>query len=260
MDETNTRVAVVGAGSMGGAIALGLARSGQVAARNIWVTNPSMPKLQRLKNLCPDLQVGPDNREATVGADVVVLAVKPWLVQPVLAELDLRAEQTLVSVAAGVSFAQLRQWTKAASLFRVIPNTAIAEGESMTLIAADGASADEQHRVADWFGRMGRTALIPENQMGAATALASCGIAYALKYVQAAMQAGVEMGLRPQEAMQMAAQAMKGAAELLLQGQTHPAVEIDKVTTPGGLTIRGLNELEHAGFASAVIRAMKASR
>ncbi len=107
---------------------------------------------------------------------------------------------------------------------------------------------------------MGLAMIISESQMGAATALTSCGIAYVLKYIHAAVEAGVEMGIYPKDAQKMVAQSVKGAAELLLQNDTHPAIEIDKVTTPGGLTIKGLNELEHAGFSSAIIRAMKASR
>ena len=101
--------------------------------------------------------------------------------------------------------------------------------------------------------------LIEEKQFACATALTSCGIAYVFKYVQAAMQAGVEGGLRPKEAQRMLAQTLKGAAELLLKEESHPSVEIDKVTTPGGITIKGVNELEHNGFSSAIIKAIKAS-
>ena len=102
--------------------------------------------------------------------------------------------------------------------------------------------------------------IMKEEQIEAATALSSCGIAYVLKYVQAAMQAGIEMGLSPANSMRMTAQTLHGAADLLLANNTHPVLEIEKVTTPGGITIKGLNELEHAGFTSAVIRALKASR
>ena len=110
------------------------------------------------------------------------------------------------------------------------------------------------------FNEMGLAMMVKEEQIEAATALSSCGIAYVLKYVQAAMQAGIEMGLSPANSMRMTAQTLHGAADLLLANNTHPALEIEKVTTPGGITIKGLNELEHAGFTSAVIRALKASR
>ena len=101
--------------------------------------------------------------------------------------------------------------------------------------------------------------VIPEEKLGVGTALESCGIAYVFKYIQAAMQEGMEMGWRPDDAMRMVAQRLKGAAELILNNDTHPSVEIDKVTTPGGITIKGVNEMEHAGFASEVIKAMKVS-
>ena len=101
--------------------------------------------------------------------------------------------------------------------------------------------------------------LIPEENFPAATALASCGIAYVLKYMQAAMQAGIELGLYPQNALELVAQSVKGAATLIQKNHSHPSVEIDKVTTPGGITIKGINALEHGGFTSAVIDAMKAS-
>ena len=113
---------------------------------------------------------------------------------------------------------------------------------------------------ANLFSEMGMAMILPEDKLEAATALTSCGIAYVLKYIQAAMQAGIEMGIRPSDAMDMIAQSVKGAAELILNNDTHPSVEIDKVTTPGGITIKGINELEHNGFTSAIIKAMKASR
>ena len=110
------------------------------------------------------------------------------------------------------------------------------------------------------FDEMGLTMMISESKIAAATALTSCGIAYVLKYVQAAMQAGIEMGIAPKDGMKMVAQTLIGGAELLLNKDTHPSVEIDKVTTPGGITFKGINELEHAGFTSAIIKAMKASK
>ena len=129
------------------------------------------------------------------------------------------------------------------TIFRLIPNTAISERQSMTLIASRNASKEQEQLMLDIFNELG---------------MASCGIAYVLKYIQAAMQAGIEMGVCPKDAQKMVAQSVKGAAELILNNETHPSVEIDKVTTPGGITIKGINELDHAGFTSAVIKAIKA--
>lgn len=170
-------------------------------------------------------------------------------------------KQILVSVAAGISFADYCGMIgNLHTIFRVCPNTAISIGESTTLISSHNATKEQEKQIIEIFSEMGLAMLIPESQMVAATSVSSCGIAYVLKYIHAAVEAGVEMGLYPKDAQKMVAQSVKGAAELLLQNDTHPAVEIDKVTTPGGLTIKGINELDHAGFSSAIIRAMKISR
>ena len=255
------KIAIIGAGNMGGAIARGLAKGTIIQTEDICVSNPSNGKLDALKAEFPGMQVTNNNVEATKDADIVLLAVKPWFIEQVVKELPLDAKrQMLVSVAAGISFAQFEEWIgEEMSVFRVIPNTAISQLESMTLIASHHASKEQEQLMLDIFNEMGLAMLIPEKQMAATTALTSCGIAYVLKYIQAAMQAGIELGVYPKDAQRMVAQSVKGAASLILNNDTHPSVEIDKVTTPGGITIRGINELEHEGFSSAVIKAMKVS-
>lgn len=246
---------------MGGAIARGLAKGSLVRVEDIRVSNPSPGKLEALKAEFPDMQVTADNSEAVAGADIVVLAVKPWMVGEVLNKLQLKETQMLISIAAGIKLGDLWQLLgqKGNPLFRVIPNTAISEMQSMTLVSCSQASQEQIQLVLDIFSEMGLAMLIPEEKMAAATAMTSCGIAYALKYIQAAMQAGIELGVRPKDGMRMVAQSLKGAAELILANDTHPSVEIDKVCTPGGLTIKGINQLEHDGFTSALINAIKAS-
>lgn len=256
------KVAIIGAGNMGSAIARGLAQGYSVQGHEIVVSNPSNGKLEQLKADFPDIITTNDNIEAAANADIVIIAVKPWLIEEVLEPLRLKRTQILVSLAASVCFDDLAHYCgePEMAIFRVVPNTAIAERASMTLISARNASDIQKNLVTDIFDEMGLTMIIQESKIAAATALTSCGIAYVLKYVQAAMQAGVEMGIPPKDAMKMVAQSLEGAAMLLLDMDTHPSVEIDKVTTPGGITIKGINELEHAGFTSAVIKAMKASR
>lgn len=255
------KIAIIGAGNMGGAIARGLAKGSLVRVEDIRVSNPSPGKLEALKAEFPDMQVTADNSEAVAGADIVVLAVKPWMVGEVLHKLQLKETQMLISIAAGIKLGDLWQLLgqKGNPLFRVIPNTAISEMQSMTLVSCSQASQEQIQLVLDIFSEMGLAMLIPEEKMAAATAMTSCGIAYALKYIQAAMQAGIELGVRPKDGMRMVAQSLKGAAELILANDTHPSVEIDKVCTPGGLTIKGINQLEHDGFTSALINAIKAS-
>ena len=255
------KIAIIGAGNMGGAIARGLAKGSLVRVEDIRVSNPSPGKLEALKAEFPDMQVTADNGEAVASADIVVLAVKPWMVGEVLNKLQLKETQMLISIAAGIKLGDLWQLLgqKGNPLFRVIPNTAISEMQSMTLVSCSQASQEQIQLVLDVFSEMGLAMLIPEEKMAAATAMTSCGIAYALKYIQAAMQAGIELGVRPKDGMRMVAQSLKGAAELILANDTHPSVEIDKVCTPGGLTIKGINQLEHDGFTSALINAIKAS-
>lgn len=256
------KIAIIGAGNMGGAIARGLAQSEKVQTADISVANPSAAKLESLKAAYPDIHTTHDNASAITGADLIILAVKPWKMEEVLANLKLQPNQVLISVAAGLSLAQLDEWTgiKGLPLFRVIPNTAISVRAGMSLIAAQNASPEIIEEVKTLFDELGMAMVIEEQQFAAATSLTSCGIAYVFRYVQAGMQAGVELGLRPQEAIRMLAQTLEGAAQLLLQQEgAHPATEIDKVTTPGGYTIKGINTLDHEGFSSAIIKAIKAS-
>lgn len=254
------KIAIIGAGNMGGAIARGMAQGTLVQAKDIRVSNPSEGKLKALQADYPGIEVTDDNGEAAKGADYVIVAVKPWLMEQVLGSLSLKPDQVLVSVAAGVDFTRLQAYAGVEMpMFRIVPNTAITHLQSMTLIASCHATPQQERFLVDLFNEMGVAMLIPESQIAATTALTSCGIAFVLKYIQAAMQAGVEMGIYPVAARRMVAQSVKGAAELLLADETaHPSAEIDKVTTPGGLTIKGINELEHNGFSSAVIKAMKA--
>ena len=246
---------------MGGAIARGLAQGTIATASDIIVSNPSQGKLDKLKAEFPDLNITHDNREAAESADMVILAVKPWLMKEVTGALKWKESQILVSAAAAVTFSELQDFAGGVRMpmFRIIPNTAISERASMTLIASHNASAEQEKLLLDIFAEMGLSMLIPEAKIPATTTLASCGIAYALKYIQAGMQAGIELGVYPKDGMRLVAQSLKGAAELILNNDTHPAAEIDKVCTPGGYTIRGINQLDHDGFTSAIINAMKAS-
>lgn len=261
------KIAIIGGGNMGGAIARGLTQGTLVAPSDITVADLNEKTLADLKSFHAEIETTTRNENAVSGADIVFIAVKPWLVEPVIAQikstLDYKS-QMIVSIAAGVSFSQLNDYLNKASggdpsLFRVIPNTAIAIRESMTIIASNNASPEQEATVKSLFDELGKSIIVEEKFMAAGTALASCGTAFALRYVRAAMEGGVELGFYPDAAKEIVAQTIKGAVELLMTNGTHPETEIDKVTTPGGITIKGLNEMEHAGFTSAVIRGLKAS-
>lgn len=260
------KIAIIGAGNMGGAIACGLAASGMYANGDIVCANPSNAKLEKLKEQYEIIAVTNDNVEAAKGADMFIIAVKPWLAESVVKQVCCAfnaPNKILVSVVADVPFSTLREWVADAecqpSIFRVIPNTAISVGESMTFMAADGATVKQTDTVMQMFSSMGEAMLVNEKILEVGMVLASCGIAFALRYVRAAAEGGVELGVPAQQATRIVAATLKGASELLLRNASHPEQEIDKVTTAGGITIKGLNEMEHAGFSSAVIRGLKAS-
>ena len=246
---------------MGGAIACGLAESGEYKAGEIICSNPSTAKLDALKARYDIISTTTDNLAAAEGADMVIVAVKPWLAEGVVREIKAAFNapgKMLVSVVADVPFAMLWEWVADAecqpAIFRVIPNTAISVGESMTFVAADGATAEQSNMVENIFSQMGEGMMVSEKILEAGMVLA-----FALRYVRAAAEGGVELGVPARQATHIVAATLKGAAELLLKNDSHPEQEIDKVTTAGGITIKGLNEMEHAGFSSAVIRGLKAS-
>lgn len=247
---------------MGGAIAASLAGEGH----EVVVTAKSYDTLRSIAALDPTFSTTRSNTDAVEGADIVILAVKPWVATGVLDEISLHLKKgaSLVSVVAGMTLDELHKTTnrisqKVTSFFRVIPNTAIRLGKSATFIACrEGENDEKAEAVRDIFRLSGKVFDVEERDMEAVTALSSCGIAYFLRFIRAAVEGSVELGLRPGFATEVAAATAEGAAALLADG-SHPEVEIDKVTTPGGLTIRGLNALEAGGFSAAVIAALRAS-
>ena len=260
------KIAIIGTGNMGGAIAAGLAKGKIVESGNIICTALTQKTLDKIRSMDPEIAVTTDNVMAVKEADVVILAVKPWLMENVIAgfrEYVDVSRQIFVSVAAGITLEELSTWIwpiqpSCVSVFRAIPNTAAAVLASMTFIASANADSEQIKLVTDIFDEMGSTMYVEERLIPAGTALASCGIAFAMRYIRAASEGGVEIGFRPEEARKIVEYTVKGAAELLLASDGHPEEEIDKVTTAGGITIKGLNEMEHEGFTSAVIKGLKA--
>ncbi len=160
----------------------------------------------------------------------------------------------------GISIAQLKELLPLGVIpFRVMPNTAVALQESMTCIAAPDCTDEQNDLIRELFETLGEVIFMNEELMVAATVLGACGIAFALRFIRAAIQGGVEIGFSSDMAQQIVAQTVKGAAELVLQTGHHPEQEIDKVTTPKGITISGLNEMEHQGFSSALIKGLLTS-
>ncbi len=260
------KIGVIGAGNMGGAIVRGLAGGKKVTPGDITVCCPVMSELDVLQTDCPGINVSTDNAHAVEGNDIVMIVVKPWLLdkvlEPLLPVFDF-SHQIVVTVVAGATTAHLEELAKpycdAPVLMCAMPNTAARVQESMTFICAKNASREQVDMVKTVFDELGKTLVVEERFMGAGMAVASCGIAYAMRYIHAVMQGGVELGLYPGDAKKIVMQTMLGAIKLLEQTDNHPEVEIDKVTTPGGVTIKGLNAMEAHGFTTSVIEGLKAS-
>lgn len=263
MDTSTLKIAILGAGNMGGAIARALCSGSLVPSNNIAISDISSAKLEELKSQCAGLNVHTSNADAVADADIVILAVKPWLIETIAKEvrplLDSK-KQTMVSIAAGVDLEALATYFgQGIRIFRVIPNTAIEVLQGVSTIASLHADKSDEELVVKIFSEMGKVYMVPESQLNAYMSLSSCGIAYAFRYIRAAMEGGVEMGIPPAQASQVVLDTLRGAVELLEKTASHPEVEIDKVTTPGGITIKGLNEMEANGFSNAVIKGLKAS-
>lgn len=267
------KITIIGAGNIGSAIARGLAKGSYVTSSDITCTVHTEDTFDRLTDN-PDFQfkLTRDNVEAAKGADVIILAVKPWRIEEVIVQIRTVLDfdkQVIVSVAAGITFEQLNSflvhktdydYISLPPLFRVMPNTAIEVMSSMTFVSACNANEEQTNLILNLFRELGNAMLVEERLMGPGTALASSGIAFAMRYMRAAIEGGVELGFYPKEAQEIVVHTVKGAVDLLLTNKSNPETEIDKVTTPGGVTIRGLNEMELSGFTSSVIRGLKASK
>jgi pyrroline-5-carboxylate reductase len=262
--QAQSKLAIIGTGNIGRAIAEGLAASDGFAPQDIVLTCRKTERLEELGGR--GFQVQADNRDAVRRADIVVVAVQPQQLNDVLREIagDLDpARHLLISVVSGATIdailTQVDKRDTPLTVVRAMPNTGIALGQSMTCVALNSDRDDVRRRVISIFDAVGKTLLIDEEQMVPATALCACGIAFFLRAVRAASQGGIEIGFHPEEALTMAAQTALGAASLVLRRANHPEREIDAVTTPRGCTIAGLNEMEHQGFSSALIRGITTS-
>jgi len=255
-----SKITIVGSGNIGLSLAKGLVKSGLYEASDITLTRRSLASLEAEASL--GFQVSDNNGEAVKGAHIVVLAILPQQVRKVMEDIksSLTSDQIIVSVVSGVSCADVKAVLgEDKTVIRAMPNTAIAIGQSMTCIATDQAPQEKVDRIEKLFESVGSVVVIQEDLMTSATALCACGIAFFLRAIRAASQGGVEIGFHAHDALKMAVQTAKGAADLLLQTQQHPEGEIDKVTSPKGCTIAGLNEMEHNGFSSAFIKGIKLS-
>lgn len=255
----NLNICIIGGGNLGRAMAEGFLKAG-LPAKQLVITRRRPHLLEDLAK--QGVRVESDNSAAVIGADLVIVAVKPYQAEGVLQGIssELVAGQMVASLMTGVSIESLKSWLSDTVIpFRVMPNTAIALQESMTCISAPDCNDEQKEVIQELFETLGKVIYINEELMAAATVLGACGIAFALRFIRAATQGGIEIGFGAEVAQEIVAQTVKGATELILQTGHHPEREIDKVTTPKGITISGLNAMEHQGFSSALIQGLLVS-
>lgn len=254
------KITIIGGGNLGIAIAEGLIDSKFSKASDITVTRRNVSALNDLKK--KGCKIESNNSKAVKSADIILLCVKPFQIKDVLKGIskNVTSKQILISVVSSVSIDEIADTLgKKLSVFRAMPNTAIAICESMTCIAHQNASKKDVEEVTDLFDKLGQTVIIEEKLMEAATIIGACGTGFAMRYIRASIQGGIEIGFDAATAHKIVAQTVKGAACLLIEKDTHPEQEIDKVTTPKGCTIAGLNEMEHNGLSSSLIKGITVS-
>lgn len=255
-----TKITIIGTGNLGSSLVKGLVQSGKYHPHQFTLTRRNASKLDLWKE--EGYNVSTSNVDAIKKADIVFLAVLPQKINLVLEELkgNLKPNQLVVSLVTGIKVVEIENIIgNKIPIVRAMPNTAISIRESMTCIATTPQWKNNIDTVQEMFDLVGLTTVINEEQMTSATALCACGIAFFLRAIRAASQGGNEIDFHASEALRMAAQTAKGAASLLIANNSHPEDEIDKVTSPKGCTIAGLNEMEHNGFSSSFIKGITVS-
>jgi pyrroline-5-carboxylate reductase len=250
------KIAILGAGNIGQAIYRGLTGSGAIKAKDIILSNTNIDLIKPFER--DGCSVTDDNAKAVAISDILILCVEPQQMNKLLGQIKAAVDakkHLIISIVTGVSIDDISdKLDSELPVFRAMPNTAISIGESMTALACRNEDKHLLPEVEKIFSHLGETIYLKEDLVTAATALGSCGIAFFMRAIRAAIQGGIEIGLHAEDAKKMATQTAKGAAMLLLSSGNHPEAEVDKVTTPMGVTISGLNQMEHVGFSSAMIK------
>jgi pyrroline-5-carboxylate reductase len=261
MDMKNHKVSIIGCGNIGLSLVQGLLRDNIISPKNITVTRRNIEGLAFLKET--GIRLTSNNLTAVRESDLIVIAVKPYNIVEVLEEIrgHLKPRRhILVSVTAGTPLSQIQTAIGISMpVFRAMPNISASVGRSVSCICHNSEGKQSIEIVKSFFDNFGTTMTIDEELMQSATILGACGIAYVLRFIRAMIQGGIQIGFDAKTASAIVNQTVKGAAELLIERKEHPEFEIDKVTTPKGCTIVGLNEMEHNGFSSSLIKGIVAS-
>jgi pyrroline-5-carboxylate reductase len=257
----NTKIAIIGCGNIGISLLQGLLKDQKISPENITVTRRNIGELSYLKE--KGVHLTSDNLEAIKSSQLIIVAVKPYNLMSVLEEMKDHLDSKkhmLVSVTSGITISTIQEVVGShIPVFRAMPNISASVGKSVTCICQSGVKSKQLQLVKTLFDITGTSMIIDEDLMESATILGACGVAYVLRFIRAMIQGGIQIGFDASTASAIVTQTVKGAAELLIQGHNHPEYEIDKVTTPKGCTIVGLNEMEHNGFSSSLIKGLVAS-
>ena len=252
-------IAIIGTGNLGKSIANGLLKAS--AVNSLYLTRGNLAALQNFKQFA-NVSLTSNNEEAVENSDIIILAVQPMHLELVLREIQpfLKETHIIISTVTGFSVAKIEGIiSEEHHVVRAMPNTAIAVGTSMTCLCGNTKGLEKIQIAVSIFNRLGTSIVIPESQMQAATVVCASGIAFWMRMIRATTQAAIQLGFDWKEAQELAMHTCHGAANLLITNGNHPEQEIDKVTTPKGCTIEGLNEMEHQGLSSSLIRGMLAS-
>ena len=253
------KVAIIGAGSLGQSIAKGLLKNKVVSS--LFLTKRNLDSLKEFKRY-KAVTLTNSNKEAIKNADILIFAVQPRHLRDILEKLKYKLEkdQIIISVITGFSIGKIENIIGAKHhIIRAMPNTAASVGQSMTCISANENGKEQMEVAKTIFNSLGASMEIPEEQLQAATVICASGIAFWMRLIRATTQGAIQLGFEADEAYQLAKQTCFGAASLLNSSGKHPEAEIDKVTTPGGCTIEGLNEMEHQGLSSSLIKGINVS-
>ncbi|AMC11742.1 pyrroline-5-carboxylate reductase [Lutibacter profundi] len=256
------KIAIIGTGNLGYSIAIGVLAQKSFKVRNLYLTKRNIIALNSLGKL-PNVKISTDNKKAVKNSDVIILAVQPNQLQSILEEVKgvINAQtHTIISVATGRKINEIESILGSeTAIIRSMPNTAISVGQSMTCLSSNKRGGENIELAKIIFNSLGTTMCIEERLMQSATVICASGIAFWMRLIRATAQGAVQLGFHANEAQELAMQTCLGAASLLSQSGNHPEQEIDKVTTPSGCTIEGLNEMEHQGLSSSIIKGLVTS-
>ena len=259
---TKRQIGFVGSGQMARALAMGMVRAELIAPAAISAHDQLPEAAEEFARAIPGARMVGSNADVVRSADVIVLAVKPHHVSSAASQMRgaITADKLIISIAAGIPLSQLATALGTDRIVRVMPNTPCLVGDGASGFALGrGASDEDGQFVAQVFGAVGSAFRLDEHLLDAVTGLSGSGPGYVFALIEALSDGGVKMGLPRTTALALAAQTVRGAAEMVVSTGEHPAILRDRVTSPGGTTIAGLAALEQGGFRAALINAVEAA-